>query len=168
VPGARDGAVSTVDRFVEKPDVPLARHLVEAGALWNAFIVAAKARALLQIFIQRLPQVVIGMQAVVAQSQFTPDLSVAALDLYRSLPDVDFSRQILQGAESVLRVLQVPRCGWSDLGTPKRLAETLQALPQSLDFPDDALNPLAGFLNLAMQHARLQTAGGASTKHALA
>ena len=168
VPGSRDGAVSTVDRFVEKPDVSLARNLVEAGALWNAFIVAAKARALLQIFIQRLPQVVIGMQAVVAQSQFTPDLSVAALDLYRSLPDVDFSRQILQGAESVLRVLQVPRCGWSDLGTPKRLAETLQALPQSLDFPDDALNPLAGFLNLAMQHARLQTAGGASTKHALA
>ena len=86
VPGARDGAVSTVDRFVEKLDAPLARNLVEAGALWNAFIVAARARALLQIFIQRFPQVVLGMQAVVAQSQFTPDLSVAAMDLYRDLP----------------------------------------------------------------------------------
>jgi mannose-1-phosphate guanylyltransferase len=168
VPGARDGAVSTVDRFVEKPDVPLARHLVEAGALWNAFIVAARARALLQIFIQRFPQVVIGMQAVVAQSQFTADLSVAANDFYRNLPDVDFSRQILQGAESVLRVLQVPRCGWSDLGTPKRLAETLQALPQSRDSPDDGLNPPAGFLNLAMQYARLQTGGDATSERALA
>ena len=168
VPGARDGAVSTVDRFVEKPDVPLARNLVDAGALWNAFIVAARARALLQIFNQRFPQVVIGMQAVVAQSQFTPDLSVAAMDLYRNLPDVDFSHQILQGAESVLRVLQVPRCGWSDLGTPKRLAETLQALPQSRDSPDDGLNPLAGFLNLAMQYARLQTAGDATSERALA
>jgi hypothetical protein len=108
------------------------------------------------------------MQAVVAQSQFTPDLSVAAMDLYRDLPYVDFSRQILQGAESVLRVLQVPCCGWSDLGTPKRLAATLQALPQSRDCPDDALNPLAGFLNLAMQHARLQATGGASPEHALA
>ena len=168
VPGARDGAVSTVDRFVEKPDAPLARNLVEAGALWNAFIVAARARALLQIFIQRFPQVVLGMQAVVAQSQFTPDLSVAAMDLYRDLPDVDFSRQILQGAESVLRVLQVPRCGWSDLGTPKRLAETLQALPQTRDSPDDGINPLAGFLNLAMQYARLQTAGDATSERALA
>jgi mannose-1-phosphate guanylyltransferase len=149
VPGARDGAVSTVDRFVEKPDVPLARNLVEAGALWNAFIVAARARALLQIFIQRFPQVVIGMQAVVAQSQFTPDLSVAANDFYRNLPDVDFSRQILQGAESVLRVLQVPLCGWSDLGTPKRLAETLQALPQSRDSPDDALKSAGRFLKLS-------------------
>jgi mannose-1-phosphate guanylyltransferase len=168
VPGSRDGAVSTVDRFVEKPDVPLARNLVEGGALWNAFIVAARARALLQIFIQRFPKIVIGMQAVVAQSQFTPDLSVAAVDLYRDLPYGDFSRQILQGAESVLRVLQVPRCGWSDLGTPKRLAETLQVLPQSRDFPDDAVSPLPGFLNLAMQHARLQTTGGASPERALA
>jgi mannose-1-phosphate guanylyltransferase len=53
VPGSRDGAVSTVDRFVEKPDVPLARNLVKAGALWNAFIVGTRARALLQVFIQR-------------------------------------------------------------------------------------------------------------------
>ena len=108
------------------------------------------------------------MQAVVAQSQFTADLSVAANDFYRNLPDVDFSRQILQGAESVLRVLQVPRCGWSDLGTPKRLAETLQALPQSRDSPDDGLNPPAGFLNLAMQYARLQTGGDATSERALA
>lgn len=168
VPGAREGAVSTVDRFVEKPDAPLARHLVESGALWNAFIVAARARALLQIFIQRFPQVVVRMQAVVAQSQFTPDLSAAANDLYRNLPDVDFSRQILQGAEPVLRVQQVPRCGWSDLGTPKRVAETLQALPKSRDFPDDGVNPPAGFLNLAMQYARLQTAGDAASERALA
>lgn len=168
VPGARDGAVLAVDRFVEKPDVPLARNLVEAGALWNAFIVAASAPALLQMFNQRFPRVVTDMQDVVAQNQFTPDLSVAAMDLYRNLPDIDFSRQILQGAESVLRVLQVPRCGWSDLGTPKRLAETLHALPQFHDCPDDAHNPLAGFLNLALQYARWQTATDATGERALA
>ena len=70
------------------------------------------------------------------------------MDLYRDLPDVDFSRHILQGAESVLRVLQVPRCGWSNLGTPKRLAETLQALPPDSRLPADSLNPLAAFMNL--------------------
>jgi hypothetical protein len=58
-------------------------------------------------------------------------LSAAALDLYRDLPLIDFSRQVLQGAESMLRVLRVPRCGWNDLGTPKRLADTLQTLPHS-------------------------------------
>ncbi len=46
------------------------------------------------------------MQAVIAQNPFTADLSCAAMDLYRDLPDLDFSRQILAGAESALRVLQ--------------------------------------------------------------
>lgn len=156
VPGSSDGAVLTVGRFVEKPDASLARTLVAAGALWNAFIVVATGRALLQMFIHRFPQVVISMQNVVAQKQFRPDLSTVALDLYRDLPDVDFSRQILQGAEAVLRVVQVPRCGWSDLGTPKRLAETLQTLPKSRDSVNTAFNPLGGFLNLAVQQARMQ------------
>jgi mannose-1-phosphate guanylyltransferase len=158
VPGSRDGAVSTVDRFVEKPDASLARGLADKGALWNAFIVAAKGAALLQMFIQRFPQVVNGMRQVVTQGQFTPGLSATALALYSGLPNIDFSRQILQGAEPALRVMQVPRCGWSDLGTPKRLAETLQTLPQLLDLPSEASNRMGALLNLAFQQARLQAA----------
>ncbi len=154
VPGRLDGAVSMVHRFVEQPDPALARALVNDGALWNAFIVAARARALLRLFVQRFPQVVIDMQRVVAQNQFTPGLSAAALDLYRGLPDIDFSRQILQGAEPMLRVSRVPRCGWSDLGTPKRLAETLRTLPLLHARSEDASNEQNGFLNLAAQHAR--------------
>jgi mannose-1-phosphate guanylyltransferase len=152
VPGNREGAVSAVDHFVEKPDAAVARMLVEAGALWNAFIVVATGRALLQIFVQRIPQIVISMQTVIAQHPLTADLSCAAMDLYRDLPDLDFSRQILAGAESVLRVLQTPCCGWSDLGTPKRLAETLRASSPSREITDDTGNPL----NLAVRHARLQ------------
>ncbi len=154
VPGRLDGALSVVDRFVEKPDRSLARTLVDDGALWNAFIVAARARTLLQLFVRRFPQVVIDMQQVVAQNEFTPGLSAAALDLYRDLPDLDFSRHILQGAESMLRVLRVPRCGWSDLGNPKRLAETLQTLARSCECLDDPPGAQSGFLNLAAQHAR--------------
>jgi len=49
-PGSVDGpAVWTVSRFVEKPNAPLAQVLITAGALWNAFIVAAHAQALLQM-----------------------------------------------------------------------------------------------------------------------
>jgi mannose-1-phosphate guanylyltransferase len=158
VPGRRDGAVSMFDRFIEKPDRSLARTLVDAGALWNAFIVASRARALLQLFVQRFPQVVIGMQRVVAQNQFIPGLSAAALDLYHDLPDIDFSRQILQGAEPMLRVLRVASCGWSDLGTPKRLAETLQTLPPHRASSDGLPGGQNGYLNLAAQHARLFTA----------
>ena len=155
IPGRLDGAVSMVNRFVEKPDRAVARTLVDAGALWNVFIMAARARALLQLYVQRFPQVVIDMQRVVAQNQFSPALSAAALDLYRDLPDIDFSRQILQGAEPMLRVLRVPLCGWSDLGTPKRLAETLQTLPPPRECSEEAPGVQNGYLNLAAQHAQL-------------
>ncbi len=155
MPGSRDGAVSTVNRFVEKPDAAHARALVDEGALWNAFIVVAKGTAMLQLFIQRFPHIVKSMRQVVVQNQFTPGLSAAALDLYRGLPDIDFSRQILQDAESVLRVMQVPHCGWSDLGTPKRLAKTLQSMPQSLYSQSQVSNHVGAFLNLALQQARL-------------
>ena len=84
VPGSRDGTVSKVGRFIEKPDALLARGLVDNGALWNAFIVVAKGAALLQLFIRRFPDVVNGMQQVVAQNQFTPSLSAAAEDLYHA------------------------------------------------------------------------------------
>jgi len=146
VPGSRDGSVSTVDRFVEKPNASLARNLLDAGALWNAFIVAARAEGLLQMFIQRFPQVVSIMRQVVAQNQIGASLSATAIDLYRGLPDIDFSHQILQGAEAMLRVMRVPCCGWSDLGTPKRLAETLRTLPQSYDSPNRVSDHPGAFL----------------------
>jgi mannose-1-phosphate guanylyltransferase len=44
-----------IDRFVEKPDLPLARALVDEGALWNVFIVAVRASELLQRFVERFP-----------------------------------------------------------------------------------------------------------------
>lgn len=152
VPGRSEGAVSRVDRFVEKPDASVAQTLVKGGALWNAFILAASGRGLLRMFTQRVPHIVAKMHAIIARNPFTADLSSAAMDFYRDLPSLDFSRQILPGAESLLRVLQVRRCGWSDLGTPKRLAETLRDSSVDLESADETMS----VLNLAAQHARFQ------------
>jgi mannose-1-phosphate guanylyltransferase len=147
LPGPADGAVCTVDQFIEKPSVARARALVAAGALWNAFIVAARAQALLRPYLRQFPRIVSDMRRVVAKSSLTLDPSIAAVNLYQKLPSIDFSRQILQGTEPVLRVLRVARCGWSDLGTPKRLAATLQRLPPA-DWPKACPQP-AGLVSLA-------------------
>jgi hypothetical protein len=40
---------------------------------------------------------------------------------YQRLPTLDFSRDVLQGAERRLTLLPVPACGWTDLGTPHRV-----------------------------------------------
>ncbi|MGH2570742.1 MAG: hypothetical protein ACRDGR_05930, partial [bacterium] len=47
-------------------------------------------------------------------------------DVYEAMPAVDFSGEVLQRVPSRLRVLPVPPCGWTDLGTPDRLRRCLE------------------------------------------
>jgi mannose-1-phosphate guanylyltransferase len=155
VPGIIDGPMAwTVARFVEKPNAPLARVLIAAGALWNAFIVVAHAQALLQVFAQHFPRIVAQMRSVIERNQCTGDAPDALIDLYRDLPNIDFSRQILQIAGSVLRVFRVNPCGWSDLGTPERVAKALRRLPRLDDVEDEGAHRGSGLLSLAIQHSR--------------
>jgi hypothetical protein len=44
-------------------------------------------------------------------------------EAYEALPSSDFSRDVLEVGIERLSVLAVPSCGWSDLGTPERVAE---------------------------------------------
>jgi mannose-1-phosphate guanylyltransferase len=172
VPGtARAGGLAPVCGFVEKPDADRARSLIKAGALWNAFIVVARAPKLLEVFAKKFPQTVANMKKAVAQDIQTPDKPDATEVLYQTLINVDFSRDLLAGQESDLCVLQVGRCGWSDLGTPQRLAKTLEGLPMrkrpaaayAVETLGDSAIPTAGFLNLDRQHARWIAAMDAAT-----
>jgi mannose-1-phosphate guanylyltransferase len=157
LPSVGDGANGLrVAQFVEKPPMTLARSLIERGGLWNAFILAASARAFVRLFEQRYPEIVTEMRRVVAQDRVDPQIPLATTELYGRLPELDFSRHVLEGAEQSLRVLPVPPCGWSDLGTPKRVAEALRRL-ESEERSRSTLNPTA-YLSLAAQHARLQIA----------
>ncbi len=124
------GAVPVAE-FIEKPVLPLARQLIARGALWNAFILAASATALLRMYAQQLPGITGAMREALADKQ-DPARELAAL--YERLPTVDFSRDLLcEGAALPLRVLPVPLCGWSDLGTPECVARVLAHMP---DRPD--------------------------------
>lgn len=154
VPGADDGTgARIVARFVEKPPALSARALITAGALWNVFIVAARAQALLDLFATRYPGIVRKMRTAVACDAGNPAEPRVARELYETLPEIDFSRHIAQGAEWALRVLTVPACGWSDLGTPARVARTLERLPaRAARESETTFFPWCGQLNLAAQH----------------
>jgi hypothetical protein len=86
----------------------------------------------------------------------TPSLA----DVYQQLATVDFSRDLLEPQAHRLQVLSVPSCGWNDLGTPKRVIETLRTLPaepKRIDAP-----PLSSaILSLADQYGRLAREKGA-------
>lgn len=156
----------TVVRFVEKPQVQRASELLAAGALWNSFIFAADGPALLGLFRQRMGESLDAMATALAREESGKALS----ELYESLPSVDFSRAITQGAEHLLSVVAAPPCGWSDLGTPKRVAETLRRLDRSNLTTKTRPGLTAGlvhvpaFINLAAQQARLglSNVGGVS------
>jgi mannose-1-phosphate guanylyltransferase len=126
-PGARDGrGTFAIAGFVEKPGADRALQLIQRGALWSAFIIVARCRTLLGFYERRFPQIVRAMRQARCD-RTDPAARVAAL--YEELPTLDFSRDVLELADPrQLRVLEVRGCGWSDLGTPERVGQTLARL----------------------------------------
>ena len=144
----------TVARFIEKPGYSVAREIIDAGGLCNTFIMVASARTLLDLYMPRYAALVMEMQVGLAKGRTagSPTGSwPALLSLYDRLPELDFSRDLLEGRADDLCVLRVPPCGWSDLGTPRRVGEIVKLL--SSDTPAER----AGHLNLALQHAHLMS-----------
>jgi mannose-1-phosphate guanylyltransferase len=150
---ARGGTrhASSVARFIEKPALDRAQSLLDQGALWNVFVLAASASALLGMFQRRFPQTVAQFREALAIDFDTHGLAIE--DLYELLPMTDFSRDVMEGQEELLKVLPVPSCGWTDLGTPQRVEATIRRLPGiDLRLPR---GDHAAQLSLAAQHARL-------------
>jgi mannose-1-phosphate guanylyltransferase len=158
VPGRRDadGALRVAE-FIEKPSMTLARSMLDRGALWNAFILVGAVKAFISLFAARFPGITAEMRAAVRQDASNVSAAVATGDVYGRLPELDFSRDVLEGSEAILRVQPVPPCGWSDLGTPRRVAEALRRIPREGRTFAAPIIP-AGYLSLAAQHARLQMA----------
>lgn len=154
VPGVRDdNGFCRISRFIEKPGFVHASDLIADGALWNTFIIVASARALVNTFMARYAHIALEMQVILSRilNSDSPAAGWPALDdMYDRLPTLDFSRDVLEAEQERFRVVRVPPCGWSDLGTPLRVAETLRHLPPDKLSGDRRPAP---YVNLSAQHA---------------
>ena len=110
--------VSPVSHFVEKPTQERAEELVREGALWNSFIFAMRATELLALFQWALPWLTKMFDYALVDEPVGP-FAARVSKLYERLPNVDFSRAVLQEAGADMRVIAVPPCGWTDVGTPE-------------------------------------------------
>jgi mannose-1-phosphate guanylyltransferase len=156
IPGAYDRyGTQSILHFVEKPPANIAGTVIERGGLWNAFIVVACGQSLLNLFEQSCPAIVRELRNLVTQYEEGLNVAAALSALYERLPQMDFSREVLQAHSSALRVARVPACGWSDLGTPKRVAETLRCLG-STEIRARHVSTREPPVNLASQYARFQ------------
>lgn len=107
--------ISQVDHFVEKPPLEVAQQLIDQGGLWNSFMLVASATSMLCLYRSVLPQLTETM------IRYFHDLPTC----YQVLPVQDFSKDVLEKGVGQCKVIQVPECGWSDLGTPARLLQHL-------------------------------------------
>lgn len=122
--GERDGALS-VRRFVEKPSPREADELMRAGALWNSFLLVGRGWTILDLFDRQLP----GYVDTFLNMRVNAEPGRVG-DLYERLASADFCRDVLQGCEEHLGLHVAPECGWTDLGTPTRLAACVDGLRQ--------------------------------------
>jgi mannose-1-phosphate guanylyltransferase len=117
------GVAQPVSRFVEKPTSRVAAGLLSAGALWNSFICATSAQALLRLFGTSQPLV---LRRLLESGALQANDESERRARFQALPCLDFGRDVLEHATVGLHVLAIPPCGWTDLGTPRRLDRWLQ------------------------------------------
>lgn len=137
-----------VRHFIEKPSRAVAGKLIQEGGLWNSGVFAVSGDRLLELFQERFPANVFGIKSALDKMADPISPSWALNHLYERIPEVDFSHQVLQFHVGDLRVVPVPHCGWTDLGTPARLSERVNRLSEAASSTSRLLSE-AAFLDLA-------------------
>ena len=131
IPGHRSaGRTHKVRRFVEKPSLALADECVRRGALRNTLMLAASLPALLETYALAEPA---WVDATCADGDGLHSRALALTTIPFDLPAMDLSRDILQRSTRGLRVLPLPECGWTDIGTRDRLEAWWTRHPKALD-----------------------------------
>lgn len=151
-----------VRHFVEKPSRGVASKLIQEGGLWNSGIFAAAGDLLLELFKMRFPDNAHDILNTTARIADPSNPSWALGHLYGRISDIDFSHHILQFQVADLQVLPAPHCGWSDLGTPHRVAERVNLLsgnaPSANAFGETAFLDLADAVSRTDERGRVAQA----------
>jgi mannose-1-phosphate guanylyltransferase len=121
-----------VRRFHEKPDANLAQRLMQNGALWNTMIMAVQVEMLRNLGWKLLPELMEGLDIIlhVLRARRRGEVSaaheaIALAHVYRKLPQMDFSGELMPWIARQCLVLPMPTVQWEDWGRPERVMATL-------------------------------------------
>lgn len=120
------GALDTraIRRFVEKPPQDEADGLFAEGALWNTMLTVARGGSLWRLARHHLPrqaELLGHYVSEIGRSGAERRLS----DVYARMAPADFCRDLIAECRG-LSAIAMPGAGWSDCGTPARLASALR------------------------------------------
>ena len=116
VSGAGLGA-APVARFWEKPNAATAQEVLRRGCLWNTFVTIGRASTFIEMLCAAAPNAVLALTAAMSAG----DLDAPG----RLIPVLDFSRDVLAAQPERLLVIRDARSGWTDLGSPRRVFDTV-------------------------------------------
>lgn len=120
-------SVSRVKKFWEKPTAGVATKLLEAGCLWNSFVMIGKVGTFLAMFERHLPDMYRMFTA--SRPLFGTRQEPAVLkSIYSWIGETNFSSEVLERSSEDLLVMRVKDVGWSDWGEPHRVIGTLSTL----------------------------------------
>ena len=111
------GSLVSVNRFWEKPSPQTARALLRRGCLWNTFVTIGHVRTFLELMRSQIPEAMSAIDAGIA----CDDLDSA----YRKVRTIDFSSEVLTPMPHRLLAVRDSASGWTDLGSPDRVIDTL-------------------------------------------
>ena len=127
VPRSGRSPVYRVSSFREKPSQATADELFRTGALWNTFVFAGRAATLVEAGRACLPS--LHERLARLDSFLGTEHERWALDqAYELAQRASFSRAILERCPETLAVMRLSGVSWCDLGTPERVARTLDRL----------------------------------------
>jgi mannose-1-phosphate guanylyltransferase len=131
------GAVP-VRQFREKPDAVEEADLQSRGAMISSFLTVARGSTLQTLYRRQLPDLAGTFCRRRGGSR-------SLESLYERIPSHDFSRDLLERSVEQLMVVNVPHCGWADLGTPERVVRCLATHRESPAVAPALLHPKQGF-----------------------
>lgn len=109
------------ERFIEKPDPPLAQQLFSSGEyLWNSGIFLWRVEAILENIRQHLPQLFSGVKKIEA-ALGTPREEAVGQRVYAGLEAISIDKGVLEKATQVA-VIPV-ELGWNDVGSWRSLSD---------------------------------------------
>jgi mannose-1-phosphate guanylyltransferase len=114
--------VERIASFVEKPAPDVAQTLIVQGALWNTLIFAACGRRVLRVIRERFPLAADMIRGALVLAEDPTSVARALASVYPDLEEIDLSKDVLEGSDCPMAMTPASRVGWSELGTPDRIA----------------------------------------------
>lgn len=107
--------VYTVERFVEKPNIELAKEYVNAGTfLWNSGMFVWKASSIISNIEQFLPEVAAGT-AKIGERYGTDDFVRTLNEIFPDLPSESIDFGVMEKAKDIYTI--PGNFGWDDVGS---------------------------------------------------